>query len=1799
MSYPDGDEDDLWALGDAWKAAAKELEGLIPDVKAATDSTQQFYSGEGSEKALAEFAKLFDSGDHSLYTLVKGLEDLGERTREAGTEVEYTKIMEAGFAALTAYSVYALIAAWPWGSAAVPAAIAAGREAISLAAEQGARQLAMQMAKAGLRNAAKVYLKDIAITGLKVGAQGLALDLGIQGYQVLADHRNSIDPAQAARTALEWGVGGAVARGVAPGFTKILGHTPLSPASRGFLGGGLSGLAGGFGMYGTDIAWQVGDQLVHGNLDWSKVNTTLNPAMLAAGFGLGAAHGVRAAAKPGGTTHLPEGTSPHPSGGKPDVVTLDTSHSPDTAKSTASVHGEGAPAEARDTPGGSHSNEPTNIREESRPSHVVDGPKQSAATPASTETRSGVPDPRADAAETHTGAANSPTRVDTATADHGKAAVSGDRTQSTAPADSAARSAPTGERSPSVTPSDRTMAPRDSAPTGQPAPGDRAPSRAGAPATPGDRPSNITAGQHDRPAPSERPMADTQASAPPVERVSPSADKPSTTGEPEPGRQDEKAPNESEHDVREAADNSPGGHDSGSIEGAIDPSAKTHDGAAFDAAHEKSAENGRTPEHTQECGDPVDVATGEFLLPETDLSLPGVLALVLKRRHRSNYRFGRWFGPSWSATLDMRLVVSAQGVSFIGEDGVLLAYPHPVTNAPVIPLTGLLRWTLTRTDAGVYNVWDPEQERTWYFAPATGHAGVDSQLGTYAIAAISDRHGNHVHFDYDIDGNPTEITHSGGYRVRVATADGRVTGLAVADGESFVLVKEFGYAAGQLVRVTNAAGATTSYAYDDHRMVSWTDSNGNHLANGYDESGQVVRQLGPSGVLNAEFDYLPAEDGSGSVTIHTDSLGARTTFRFDSTLRLCELVDPLGYRTTVAYGVDRRPVRVVAPDGATTLYSYTEHGDIARITRPDGRHVEMEYHAGHRPSRITDADGTVRIREWDTNGNLIAVVDPSGARTAYSYHRCGAIATITEPNGATTQITVNSAGLPIRAIDPLGAETTVEHDDFGRTIRVTDAIGEQIHYRWSSNSQLLQRITADGKGDRWTYDGEGNVLTHTNPAGSTTRSTYGAFDLLASRIDPNGAVTTYTWDTERRLSAVTNPNGETWHYTYDSAGRLALETDFAGATTCYERDSAGRTISITPATGVTRYHGHDVLGRLTTITTDAGDWIEYTHDTSGRLLRATNGHSENLSHTLEFTYTLTGQLASQQLDDQPAMRFDHDVLGRRVRRTTPSGAETRWYYDYSGRTSGLSADGHDINFTYDPTGRLARWQLGEVAVDSIYDHVGRVVRKDVLANPVRLLNLGFDSAPRIAPEQLRSDEYTWRSDGYVTRHATRYSNTAAIQRDYELDSLGRVTSLTGTGTDAERYTYDALGNIVGDQSSALDSSATAATVVAEFDAARTPEAPRRNEFRGNLLIRDGRTQYTYDASGRLIRKVTTRISRKADVWHYRYNSLDQLTDVWTPGRQWWHYTYDAFGRRISRQHLATDGTVLEQVDYTWDGTHLTEQVTSQTTTRWHYQPGTYTPLTQSDQSAIDRQFYAIVTDLVGSPVELIDPTTAQSVARASTLLWGLTVWRGEAATPLRFPGQIEDPETGLHYNFFRTYDPVTGRFLTQDPLGLAPAPNPNTYPHNPLTWLDPLGLTPCSPGTQDDALLALNRAEELQSTRNDYFMADQKGTTAVIGVFDTVTRQFVVRIGINGSGSMPANWVLKPGEQFVQAPGHAEEGIINSLGPNEVAVYGAASRNFCLDICLPMIDGNGIEIGGVGIRGHSAQNSAYTIFWTK
>jgi RHS repeat-associated protein len=122
---------------------------------------------------------------------------------------------------------------------------------------------------------------------------------------------------------------------------------------------------------------------------------------------------------------------------------------------------------------------------------------------------------------------------------------------------------------------------------------------------------------------------------------------------------------------------------------------------------------------------------------------------------------------------------------------------------------------------------------------------------------------------------------------------------------------------------------------------------------------------------------------------------------------------------------------------------------------------------------------------------------------------------------------------------------------------------------------------------------------------------------------------------------------------------------------------------------------------------------------------------------------------------------------------------------------------------------------------------------------------------------------------------------------------------------------------------------------------------------------------------------------------------------------------------------------------------------------WVFEPGTFAPLAKE----IAGQRFGMVTDHLGTPRMLADEAGALAW-KAQLDAYGIA--QSDVARtpcPWRWPGQYEDEETGLSYNRFRYYDPATGRFVSQDPVGLEGGLNAYRYVIDPLSWVDPLGLT--------------------------------------------------------------------------------------------------------------------------------------------
>ena len=1059
-------------------------------------------------------------------------------------------------------------------------------------------------------------------------------------------------------------------------------------------------------------------------------------------------------------------------------------------------------------------------------------------------------------------------------------------------------------------------------------------------------------------------------------------------------------------------------------------------------------------------GDPVDLVSGQMVTSEVDLELPGVLPVVLRRAYASGYETGRLFGPGWSSTLDQRLSINDAGIHFAGDDGQILHYPIPDDDQQVLPLRGA-RWPLIwdrRSDE--IRIADPWAGSTWHF-PVAHYREEDGQIRD--LMAITDRHDNRISILRDEYGTPTGLEHPG-YRLTIDTvvtgAGLRVSGIELlgADNPSGVLVKQYRYDEhGRLTGVINSSGLPYTYEWDDaDRITAWVDRVGYRYAYEYGTDGRVARGGGDGGYLSASFEYHDDE----RTTILTDSLGHQTTYRYDEYGHIAAVVDPVGNVTFTSHDRDGNLLSRVDPLGASTRYERDADGNIIRLITADGAVTQIERNTFHQITVARLPDGAVWRRGYDERGCLTAVTDPTGAVHTFTYAENGAPNGGTDPLGSAVQIETNAAGLPIAATDPFGSVTRVERDDFGRTVAVTDPLGARTEVGWTLEGYKAWYVGPDGGRTTWSYDAEGRQLSTTGPTGATTAFEPGPFGYSIARTDSNGLRHDFLYDTELRLVEVTSPSQETWRYRYDPAGRLESETDFIGRTLAYEYDAAGRLVGHTTGLGEQISLVRDVVGRVVGRSTPDGTFT-YRYDAAGRLVDAAGPGT-----SVTYRRDLLGRVVAENVNGLTCT-FGYDAAGRRTKRTTPGGAVSDWRFDAAGRAAALDTGIGLLAFTHDVAGRETERAWGaNVWLAQEFDAASRPSRQrlwtgdQASASGLDSIDGHFEVGAAAANRLLLGREYTWRMDG-VPEQVT---DTLRGTRHYTVDRVRRVTAVQAVDW-SETYAYDSAGNLADAQTPDGDDGLSG-----------------ERHTTGTLIRRAGRATFDYDDAGRQTRQIRRTLDGRRKTWTYNWNADNQLTKAVLPDGTIWTYSYDPLGRRTGKTRRGTDGTALEHVAFTWDGARLAEQRHTREdgtviTLTWDYDPGTFRPAAQrrrtwattADQDLIDEAFHAVITDLVGTPTELVTHD-GRIVWHTTTSLWGRTVATAAAPDvdcPLRFPGQYHDAETGLHYNLHRYYDPNTAAYLTPDPLGLAPSPNDHAYVPNPLTWIDPLGLIGRKRGESD------------------------------------------------------------------------------------------------------------------------------------
>ena len=401
------------------------------------------------------------------------------------------------------------------------------------------------------------------------------------------------------------------------------------------------------------------------------------------------------------------------------------------------------------------------------------------------------------------------------------------------------------------------------------------------------------------------------------------------------------------------------------------------------------------------------------------------------------------------------------------------------------------------------------------------------------------------------------------------------------------------------------------------------------------------------------------------------------------------------------------------------------------------------------------------------------------------------------------------------------------------------------------------------------------------------------------------------------------------------------------------------------------------------------------------------------------------------MQDKHELIHNYDSSGRRSATQLPGGDAIHYGFNPLGQTASVHWNDQLIaSFTHDDAGREALRQLGNgLQQTQSFDPQGRLQQQT-------LMKAGATDGHQ---QPLNKRSYHYSAAGQISQIDDQLRGST----QYHYDQIDRLIEVSGP--QPEQFVHDPAGNLLGSPDEVNGQN-------------------RSGQVTGNRLNFQGDRHYSYDDQGNRVEERRGKDGRQTT--RYRYDHQNRLTGVAkTIGdtMRITEYQYDALGRRIRKVNKDESGNVTGGTEFYWnDDVLLSEQpagisAEQQGTTKVYvFEPGTFKPLAFVQGSKINHYHL----DHLGTPQEITNANgelvwTAQYKAYGSLAL--AAVQQGE--NNLRFQGQYYDEESGLHYNRHRYYDPECGRFINQDPIGLLGGDNNYLYVPNPVTWVDPLGLS--------------------------------------------------------------------------------------------------------------------------------------------
>jgi RHS repeat-associated protein len=776
--------------------------------------------------------------------------------------------------------------------------------------------------------------------------------------------------------------------------------------------------------------------------------------------------------------------------------------------------------------------------------------------------------------------------------------------------------------------------------------------------------------------------------------------------------------------------------------------------------------------------------------------------------------------------------------------------------------------------------------------------------------------------------------------------------------------------------------------------------------------------------------------------------GNGRVFTYETTFnQLTSITDELGRMTLFdvnpTNGNTTKITRVVGAVGGTddvvAQLTYTSTGLVDLVTDALGRITDYDYDLFGRLTTITMAKGTtdqgIRRLEYDIAGNITAIVDENNNRTELVYDALDKLKVLRDALGHETRFTYDLAGnllttrdarnnvttneydvlnRLVKTTDALTGITTFVYDQGGNVISVTDPLNHSTHYDYDLRSRLTATTAPDESVTRFGYDANNNLRELIDPVGNRTVFVYDGRDRLVQEIDPLGKVTKYAYDAVNNLVEMTDRNSEVMSYEYDDLDRLIAE----------QWVNDGNII----------FSDYDKVGNLTSIL-DQFSSLAFTYDNRNRVKTVDNQGTPNAPRVaLSYVYDGAGNIlaVADAINGTAAgtNAYAYDVLNRTTRITQ----------------SGVGVTDKRVDFGYNEVSQFA-------SIDRFSDLAG--------TNSVARSTFGYDELNRV-----------------TNINHQNAANTILNQFQIEYDPASRITKVTDIDGPTD-YNYDATDQLAG--ATHADPGNPDETYQYDENGNRIASSLHGTGYvtgPGNRLQSDGTYDYVYDGKGSLIRRTEVATGKVREFnWDQRGRlvEIDDLSGVGQGATQIVEFTYDALNRRISKTVDADgaglggektthfvydrDDVLLDFVDV--DGAGAGASPTQ--TERYLHGPAVDQILAQ--EGAAGNVFW-MLTDRLGTVRDLIDNSGAV-VNHIVYDSYGNVLSQSDpsATSRYRFTGREFEEEIRLSHHRARYYANDQGRFLSEEPMGVATG-DFNSYRYasnNPVKFADPTGYFPIIP----------------------------------------------------------------------------------------------------------------------------------------